>query len=185
MRLQHEDLSDETLVVAYNELRRMARSLRRGRNLQTLNTTALVNEAFVKLGQSKDFQSQSPDHLKHTLRRAMRFILVDAIRQKAAARRGGGDVPIVNVPFDEAIANGSAPTLDLTLAIDAALEQLAARDATQARAIELRFFWGLTDAEVATAMGMTDEAARKLLRRAKAALKRILQPKAQEPEDRG
>ena len=174
MPLNGSDLGDEAFLSAYQELRRLARTLTRGRDLPTLNATALVHEAFIRLARSKHFRAESPEHLKHTLARAMKYILLDAARRKSAASRGGGEAAMKRVDLDDPAAQAATASAEMTLAVSVALADLAATDPDRAQAFELQFFGGFEAAEIAAMTGRSEEDVRKLLRRARASLKRLL-----------
>lgn len=147
----------------YPDLHRIAhRALARRRPGQTLRTTALVSEAYLKLAGGAAWEDRL--HFYATAATAMRHILIDAARQRRRLKRGGGRKP---VPLDEAVvvAEERAETL---LALDEALTSLAAHDARLARVVEYRFFGGLTEAEVAGLLGVTDRTVRRDWRRARA-----------------
>jgi RNA polymerase sigma factor (TIGR02999 family) len=165
--------TDDLFVSAYNELRRLAYGLRRDRN-QTLNPTALVHEAYIKLLGSKRFHAESPEHLKYTLVRAMKFVLVDAARQKSAAMRGGGEVPLRRVPLEDATTVAVSIDPDDVIAVSEALDALGRRLEPQARAFELQFFGGLQIGEIAELMGVSEKKVQRLLRLARASLSAML-----------
>lgn len=138
--------SDELFRVVFEQLRRIASSQFRGeRSDHTLQPTALVNEAWLKLlGQRADFQDRA--HFFAIASQAMRRILVDHARQKRAAKRAAPEL------HEEPAFDG----VDVdVLALDAALEKLAALDAGQARVVELKYFGGLTNEEIAEATGVS------------------------------
>jgi RNA polymerase sigma-70 factor (ECF subfamily) len=139
----------ELVPLVYADLRRLAgRSLRRERGDHTLQPTALVHEAYLRLAGSRPPELESREHFLCMAARLMRQILVDHARRVQAARRGG-QVP--KVPLEEAgaaEAAGDASTVDL-LALDRALDALAVLDARKARVVELRFFGGFEVKEVA------------------------------------
>jgi RNA polymerase sigma factor (TIGR02999 family) len=166
--------TDEVFVAAYDELRRLARGLRRGRNTPTLNPTALVHEAYIKLIGAKRFRAESPEHLKFTLVRAMKFVLLDAARQKAALARGGGDIPLRRVGLDDPAVQAVAIHPDDVLAVGGALDALAEDSPLQARAFELQFFGGLQIAEIAQLMDVSEKKVQRILRLARASLAMLL-----------
>ena len=135
------------------ELRRLAASyLRRERTGHTLQPTALVNEAFVRLmgqGARQDWESRS--HFIAIAAQHMRQILVDYARRHRAAKRGDGATMI---PLDDARAAANPRSVDL-LALDEALHKLAEVDARKARAMELKFFGGLEMAEIASVLNIS------------------------------
>ncbi len=143
---------DSLLPVAYQELRRLAASyLRRERPGQTLQPTALVHEAYLRLMKDKPDRWQNRAHFCAIAAHSMRQILIERARARGALKRGGGGP---RVTLDEALVAGVERGIDL-LALDEALERLAAIDAEQARLVELRFFGGLTVEETAEAMGIS------------------------------
>lgn len=132
----------------YDELRKLARHYMRGeRSGHTLQTTALVNEAYVRLAGAEGIEFHDRAHFFAMAATMMRRILVDHARAHAADKRGGGAALI---PLDERIAAAES-NVDL-LALDAALTKLAVMDPQQARIVELRFFTGLTVDETAVAL---------------------------------
>src|SRR6185503_10646483 len=119
------------------ELRRLARGyMRRERRGHTLQTTALVNEAFLRLTDARHVRWQDRAHFLGISARLMRRVLVDHARARASHKRGGG---AELVAFDEGLVASPEPSVDL-LALDRALEALAAVDVRKSRVIELRFF---------------------------------------------
>ena len=143
---------DELVPLVYAELRRLAaRYVRRERPGQSLQATALVHEAYLRLLKDEDLSFQNHAHLLGIAARSMRQILVEHARARDAAKRGGERRRIT---LDEGIAAGPPLDVDL-LALDEALERLAARDEQHARIVELRFFGGLTNEETAEAMGIS------------------------------
>ncbi|MBZ5592402.1 MAG: sigma-70 family RNA polymerase sigma factor [Acidobacteriia bacterium] len=143
---------DYLFSLTYEELRRLAASVRRGDPSLTLNTTALVNEAWLKLAHSPRFASTSPLHFKRIAARAMRQLLVEAARRRNADKRGGGAVP---VPLSDA-AGEIASSEEKLLALDAALVDLARLNPRQAMMVEARFFGGLDMAETASLLNVSE-----------------------------
>lgn len=143
---------DQLVPLVYGELRRIAaRYLRRERQAQTLQATALVNEAYLRLLKDQDLSFQNRAHFLGIAARSMRQILVEHARSRDAVKRGGERRRIT---LDERVAAEGPADVDL-LAVDEALERLAALDATQAKLVELRFFGGLTNEEAAEALGVS------------------------------
>lgn len=137
---------DRLVPLIYEELRVIAKRYRASEhNADTLNTTALVHEAFLKLTGQREVSWKNRSHFFGIAAQAMRRILVDYARQKRAQRRGGGHE---KVDFDENRI-GAAMRPESLLALDEALEQLAAFDPRMARIVEYRFFTGLKIEEVA------------------------------------
>ena len=156
----------------YGELHKVARAyLRRGRPSQTLQPTALINEAFLRLlDQSQPVQWESRAHFYGIAARVMRLILVDHARARHAAKRGGA---VVAVTLDDcmAVCSGRAPDV---LEIDQALDRLAAVDERKAKVIEMRYFGGMDREEVAAALGLTLSTVKRDLRLGEAWLRRFL-----------
>jgi RNA polymerase sigma factor (TIGR02999 family) len=143
---------DHLFSATYEELRRLAFSVRRGDPSATLNPTALVNEAWLKLARSPGFAVASPLHFKRIAARAMRQVLVEAARRRNAGKRGGSS-PLVT--FDESLADAAAFGNDL-LALDGALEELARIQPRQALMVEVRFFGGLDVHETAQLLEVSE-----------------------------
>jgi RNA polymerase sigma factor (TIGR02999 family) len=143
----------ESLFTAtYEELRRLASSIRRGDPSATLSPTALVNEAWLKLAGSPPLVSVSRVHFKRIAARAMRQVLIEAARRRNAQKRGGGLTPVT---FDEAL-DQPATGADELLALDAALEELARIHPRQALMVESRFFGGLDISETAELLSVSE-----------------------------
>ena len=142
---------DALFARVYEELRGLAHQVRRGRAGETLHTTALVHEAYIKLVPSAAMSFESRAHFFAVAARAMRQVLVDAARRRAAGKRGGGDAL---VSFDERVHSPPMRGEEL-LALDDALERLLALDERRGRIVEHRFFAGLTAEETAAAMGIS------------------------------
>src|SRR3954470_17975498 len=130
---------DDLFSVTYEELRRLASSVKRSDQSVTLTPTALVNEAWLKLASSPRFASTSRLHFKRIAARAMRQVLVEAARRRHAEKRGGPDA--VMIAMDESIPAGGNVAAEV-LALDSALQELARVEPRQASVVELRFFGG-------------------------------------------
>ncbi len=160
------------MPVVYDELRRLARHyLRQERTAQSLQATALVNEAYLRLKKDKKQPWQNRTHFLAIAATSMRQILVERARARNAAKRGGSQIRIT---LDEAIAAGTGKSLDL-LALDEALTRLADIDPEQARIIELRFFAGLSIEDCADTMGISAATVKRGWSMARAWLKREMQ----------
>lgn len=144
---------DEVFSAAYEELRRLAASVRRGDPGATISPTALVNEAWIKLSAAPAVAHTSRLHFKRIAARAMRQVLVEAARRRHAQKRGGREA--VFVTFDESIGNRTTWADDL-LGLDAALGTLARLHPRQAVMVESRFFGGLDVAETAELLGVSE-----------------------------
>jgi len=147
------DAFDRVLPLVYEELHRMAaRYLVGERSTVSLQTTALINEVCVRLLGWDPVRWQNREHFFGVSARMMRRVLVDIARRRRAERRGGPNA--VRVPLDGIDVAASEPTADL-LAVDAALQLLAAEDSRKAQVVELRFFGGLSVEETAEALGIS------------------------------
>ena len=143
---------DALLPLVYEELRKQAtRYLRHERPGHTLQTTALIHEAYLKLVDQKNVHWQNRAHFFGIAAQLMRRILVDHARTKKRAKRGGSDI---RVSFNDANLVGQARDLDL-VAVDEALTRLAELDEQQSRIVELRFFSGLTVEETAAILAIS------------------------------
>ena len=138
----------------YEELRRLAHwHLRNERPGHTLQTADLVNETYLRLVDSSRVQWQNRDHFLAVAGQAMRRILVDAARARRAQKRGGEQT---RVPLEGALTIAAAANIDL-IALDDALEALAAADERRSRVVELRFFGGLSVEETAAVLKISPE----------------------------
>jgi len=144
---------DELLPVVYDELRRLARRCMAGqRENHTVQSTALVHEAYLRLVDHTSVRWDNRVHFFAVAAQLMRRILVDHARMRHAKKRGGDCVTLV---LDESIAgSGKQRELDL-ITLDEALEHLATLDERQYRLVELRFFAGLSIEETSVAMGIS------------------------------
>jgi RNA polymerase sigma factor (TIGR02999 family) len=141
---------DELMPLVYNELRAVARRyLARERPGHTLQSTALVNEAYMKLVGQRDVQWQNRAHFFGVAAQLMRRLLVDHARRRKRAKRGSGGTRITLV---EGLASVEPVDLD-AIALDDALKSLEQLDPKKGRLVELRFFGGLTIEETAEVMG--------------------------------
>lgn len=142
---------DQIFGQVYEELRALARRVRRGRASPTLNTTALVHEAYIKFLPSPSITVESRAHFRSIVVRAMRQVLVDAARASAARKRGGGQILVT---MTESITEPEMEPADV-LALDRALTELASVDPRRAQVVEYRFFAGLDVDETAAALGIS------------------------------
>jgi RNA polymerase sigma factor (TIGR02999 family) len=143
------DARDRLIPLVYSELRRIARKILAGqRQNHTLQSTALVHEAYLRLAGSNSIGWQDRVHFFSLAAQLMRRILVDHTRRRLAKKRGGENVTVV---LDENMALSGERELDL-LALDDALNELAAIDQRQSRVVELRFFAGLSIEDTSLAL---------------------------------
>jgi RNA polymerase sigma factor (TIGR02999 family) len=147
-----EQALDRLTPLVYEELRRQAaRYLRRERRGHSMQTTALINEAYLRLIDAKEVHWQGRAHFFAIAANLMRRILVDHARRRDAEKRGGSQIRLT---LDHTIAVAKQSDVDL-MAIDEALTRLAAIDPQQAQVVELRFFSGLSVEETAAALGIS------------------------------
>jgi RNA polymerase sigma factor (TIGR02999 family) len=142
---------ERLIPLVYEELRILARRCLAGRPAQTLQSTALVHEAYLRMVRQDALQIENRGHFFAIAARVMRAILVDHARSRGAAKRGANCLPVV---FDDAIAFSGKPGVDL-VALDDALQALAAIDARQSQIVELRFFGGLSIEESAQILNIS------------------------------
>ena len=154
------EAADALFAATYRELRRLARArLRAGGRNTLLDTTSLVHESYLRFVGAKRLRLEDRGHFLRYAGRVMRSVIVDFARRRNAGRRGGGAprVPLgVEVP-DGLPAAGEAEILR----VHEALEGLAQLDPRMAQVVELRYFGGLSEAEIAEALGVTDRTVRR------------------------
>ena len=150
---------DNLMPLVYEELRRQAsRFLRKERAGHTLQTTALIHEAYLKLIDQKNVEWQNRAHFFAIASTAMRRILVDYARERHREKRGGAGG---NLPLDEALQISSKEKPVDLVALDEALTRLAGFDPRQARIVELRYFSGLDTDETAAVLGVSNATVRR------------------------
>lgn len=161
---------DRLFSATYEELRQLALAVRAGDPSETLNPTALVNEAYVKLAGTLRTELASRLHFKRIAARAMRQVLVDAARKRAAHKRGGA---FVVVTLDES-ADATVQRSEDLIALDSALTSLASMEPRQALMVECRFFGGLEISETAELLEVSESTIQRDWRAARAWLGREL-----------
>lgn len=172
---------DELFAILYDELKELAaRQRARWRGNYTLNTTALVHEAYVRLVGRSRIEVEGRAHFRALASRAMRHVLCDYARDATRRKRGGR---LEKLPLDELLALPHEPCFSesqsLTLlALNDALRQLEEIDPRQSRVVECRFFGGLTIEETATALGISPRTVKRDWALAQAWLHRAMQPHA-------
>lgn len=159
---------DQAYALVYDELQGLAHRVRGGRPGETLNTTALVHEAYTKLLPSAHHDWQGRQHFLRVAARAMRQVLMDAARRRGADKRAG-----VAVTLDEEVAAQPVTREDL-LALDAALQRLAALDPRQVEIVECRYFAGMSVEETAEALDVSERTVKRDWAAARAWLAREL-----------
>ena len=164
---------ERLMPLVYSELRRLAGNyLRRERAGHTLQPTALVNEAYLKLIDQRNARWQNRAHFFGIAAQLMRRILVDHARQRQAAKRGGVDQQRLSITSAEAVVK--QPEVDL-LALNEALDELAEMDPQHSRIVELKFFGGLSIEETAEVLGISHATVERDWKLARAWLRRQLE----------
>ena len=157
---------DRVYSLLYDDLHRIARSQIRQRTFGQISATSLVSEGWLRLvGAQVDVESRK--HYVALVARAMRYVLMDEVRKGMAVKRGQGQS---DVPLDEGIDAGGDFVLEEMIALDAALTRLSAIDPRLGQLVEMRYFGGLDEMEIAEALGITDRTVRRDWRKARAFL---------------
>ncbi|MFD0724258.1 ECF-type sigma factor [Lysobacter brunescens] len=157
---------DRVYSLLYDDLHRIARSQIRQRTFGQISATSLVSEGWLRLvGAQVDVESRK--HYVALVARAMRYVLMDEVRKGMAVKRGQGQA---DVPLDEGIDAGGDFVLEEMIALDAALTRLSAIDPRLGQLVEMRYFGGLDEMEIAEALGITDRTVRRDWRKARAFL---------------
>ncbi len=166
-----ETALDQLVVRLYAELRRIARSqLRKERKGHSLEPNALVHEAFLRLDGYKDISWQGRAHFLAVASRVMRRVLVDHARRRNAAKRGGAPI---RVTLTDVAAPRESTDADL-IALNDALERLEDTDPRQCRVVEMHYFGGLSYAEIAAVLGVSEPTVKRDWRVARLWLRRAL-----------
>lgn len=152
----------------YDDLRQIAHArLRHQRPGETLNTTAVVHEAYLRLAHADGATFRDRSHFFALAARAMRFVIVDVARERSAQKRGGGEAALGLTQAGQ-IASGAALDAHNLLTLDAALTRLTARSERLAEVVELRFFGGMEIKEIAEVTGRSEPTIKRDWRRARA-----------------
>jgi RNA polymerase sigma factor (TIGR02999 family) len=150
---------DRLLPLVYAELREIARRTRRRWDADdSMNTTALVHEAYLRLAGTSAMAWEDRPHFMCVAARAMRQILLDHVKRRQAAKRGAGTRPVPLHEIEVALSTGPDPTdagADALIALDEALQRLQTHDPRQTRIVECRFFGGMTIDDTAVALGVS------------------------------
>ncbi len=153
------DAVDALFSATYRELRQLARArLRSGGRNTLLDTTALVHESYLRLSRAGDVEFPDRPRFLVYAGRVMRSVIVDFARQRVAERRGG---EAAHVTFTVQLADGGAAGEAEILRVHEALDELAKVDERMAKVVEMRYFGGLTEVEIAEALGVTDRTVRR------------------------
>jgi RNA polymerase sigma factor (TIGR02999 family) len=169
-----DDIEMEQLFAAlYPDLKRLAHArLRRNGPHTLLDTTGLVNDAYLKMAATTSLEKISPGRLLAYAARTMRSVVVDLVREHAALRRGGD---LDRVTLVTAVVDAAAPQLE-ALALDEALKELAALEPRLSQVVEMRYFGGFSEVEIADALGLTERTVRRDWEKARLLLRAMLDP---------
>ena len=160
--------SERIFAALYAELRKIAHyERRRLHHGETLNTTAVVHEAYLRLLRDEELPWESRAHLLGTAAIAMRHLLVDRARARLATKRGGGETPM---DLDDDLQLEAVQQSEEVLALDEALGRLERTSGRLARVVELRFFGGLTESETGEVLGLDERTIHRDWQKAKAFL---------------
>ena len=163
----------EALFAAlYPDLRRMARARLVGNQRHTLlDTTSLVHECFLKMVSSQRLRTDEPGPFMAYASRVMRSVIIDFARERLTERRGGGEEHLqLNTTLSERISHAEEEILDVHIA----LEQLASTEPRLAQIVEMRYFGGLNDLQIAQALTLTDRTVRRDWHKARAMLAAVM-----------
>lgn len=150
---------DSLFEVMYPDLRRIAHArLRRGFSDPDVGTTVLVNECYLKLRDAQRLEATDRAHFFAYTASAMRSIIVDIARAKATERHGAN---AVHVTLDDDMVDGNPVAAEQILRVNEALEQIGEFEVRLMQLVEMRYFGGMTDPEIAEAMGITDRTVRR------------------------
>ena len=169
------EAADRLFAAMYVELRRLARARLRGGGRNTLlDTSSLVHESYLRFAQARQLQLQDRVHFMRWAGRVMRSVIVDFARRRQTERRGGGKA---NVRLTTGI--GVAPPGESEiLRLHDALEEMAARDRHMADIVEMRYFGGMTESEIAEAVGVNERTVRRDWEKARLFLREALGARA-------
>jgi len=162
---------DVLFTAVYADLRRLARArLRPGGRHTYLDTSALVHEAYLRFAEALQLSLENRVHFMRWVSRVMRSVIVDFARRRQAGRRGGGTVRVTPDVNFEAVVSGEREILR----VHDALRHIAAFDARVTQVVEMRYFGGMTEPEIAQALGVTDRTVRRDWEKARLLLREAL-----------
>jgi RNA polymerase sigma factor (TIGR02999 family) len=166
------EAADELFAATYSDLRKLARARLRGGGRNTLlDTSSLVHESFLRFAGAGQLRLQDRIHFMRWAGRVMRSVIVDFARRRQAARRGGGGEHIALTTGIGAQLRDGAQEI---LRVHDALDEMAKLDARMAQVVELRYFGGMTESEIAEALGVTDRTVRRDWEKARLFLRETL-----------
>jgi RNA polymerase sigma factor (TIGR02999 family) len=161
---------DELVPLVYDEMQQLARRQLGNNRDDTLNTQALVHEAFLKLNEGQEWDVINRNQFLRVCSVVMRNVVIDGVRKRKSAKRGGGEKALT---FDEEIFKTETQSEEL-LALDEALFKLEEYDPVLARVVECRYFTGLTDAETGGALKISERTVRRHWTKARVLLHQML-----------
>lgn len=164
-RAGDEKALDRAFVFVYDDLRRAASAQLRRNSTPTLNTTGLVNEAYLRLVDSTQTAPTDRAHFLALAARAMRYIIIDYARRRSAVKRGGG---VFHLRLDDDVEVAVESQAQQLLVLDEAIRSLSEIDERLVRIVECRFFTGMTESETAEALEMSVSTVKRDWKRAKA-----------------
>jgi len=158
---------------AYDELRKLAHArLRQGGRSELINTTVLVHESFIRFAGGQALRSVERQAFFSYASRVMRSVIVDAVRENQAQRRGGGHIHVtLDTRFVDELPAGEQQVIDINEALDA----LASVEPVLAKVVEMRYFGGYSEAEIGSALGVTTRTVRRHWRKARLLLAAMLE----------
>lgn len=166
------DAFEQLFVALYPDLRKMARARLFGHQRNTLlDTTALVHECFLKMVNSQRLRTQESAQFMGYASRVMRSVVVDFARERLTERRGGGEQ---HVPLDTTLSEQIGTAEEEVLDVHHALEQLASAEPRLARVVEMRYFGGMNDQQIADVLSLTDRTVRRDWEKARAMLAAVI-----------
>ena len=167
-----QEAADALFSATYQELHKLARArLRRGGRNTLLDTSSLVQESYLRFAQAGRLRIEDRVHFMRWAGRVMRSVIVDFARRRLTERRGGD---AAQVTLTERLVAGPRPPEDEILSVHEALDKIGRFDARLVQVVELRYFAGLTDAEAAEALGVTDRTIRRDWEKARLLLRAAL-----------
>jgi RNA polymerase sigma factor (TIGR02999 family) len=167
------DAADRLFAAMYDDLRRLARArLHAGRRDALLDTSSLVHESYLRFAAAERLRLRDRAHFMRWAARVMRSVIVDFARRRLAGRRGGGMKPItLTTAIGAPVPRGQSEIV----CVHEALEDMAARDARMATIVEMRYFGGMTDREIAEAVGVNERTVRREWQKARLFLREALE----------
>ncbi len=176
------DAADRLFASMYGDLRRLARArLRAGGRHTLLDTSSLVHESYLRFAAAKQLRLQDRIHFMRWAGRVMRSVVVDFARRRLADRRGGG---MTSLTLTTSIGSRVSTGESEIVRVHEALKELAVHDARMATIVEMRYFGGMTETEIAEAVGVHERTVRRDWEKARLFLREVLAPEPRRPAPR-